>query len=170
MFRAFANDATRQAGAADGRRAVRRHVFFAAPRRMTTDPIPQAVLALLRERVTSFEHLEVLMLLHAHPHEDWTVVAVSERTRIAAELAGQVLQELESNDLIRRTTRNHTLFRFGPRLPESMDAVEALARLYREQRALVMSTMSVQAIERIRSATMRAFADSFVLKRRNDDG
>ena len=95
---------------------------------------------------------------------------MSERTRIAADIIGQVLQGLESSALIRRPTRNHSLFRFGPHLPESMDAVEALSRLYREQRALVMSTISIQAIERIRSASIRAFADSFVFKRSDEDG
>ena len=137
---------------------------------MTTDPVPQAVQELLRQHVTSFEHLEILMLLHAHLHEDWSIDAVSERTRISAEMVDQVLQGLESSDLVRRATRNRSLFRFGPRLPESMDAMEALARLYREQRAVVMSTISIQAIERIRSASIRAFADSFVFKRSDEDG
>jgi hypothetical protein len=90
--------------------------------------------------------------------------------RIAPETAGSVLASLESSELIRRTTRNHNYFRFGPRLPESMDAVEQLAVLYREQRAAIMSLMSVQAIERIRSVGLRTFADSFLFKKRNDDG
>jgi hypothetical protein len=137
---------------------------------MTKDPIPHAVHNLLSQHLTSFEHLEILLLLHAHPHDDWSVAAVSERTHIAPELAEPVLASLEASDLIRRAIRNHTLFRFGPRLPETMDAVEALAVLYREQRAAVMSTMSIKAIERIRSATMRAFADSFVFKKGKDDG
>jgi hypothetical protein len=33
-----------------------------------------------------------------------------------------------------------------------------------------MSVMSMNAIERIRSGTMRAFADSFILGKRNRDG
>jgi hypothetical protein len=95
---------------------------------------------------------------------------VSERTRLAPETVGKVLASLESSELIRRRTRNRNLFRLGPRLPESMDAVEQLAALYRERRAAIMSLMSMQAIERIRSGGLKMFADSFVFKKRNDDG
>jgi hypothetical protein len=33
-----------------------------------------------------------------------------------------------------------------------------------------MSTMSVNAIERIRSGTLRAFSDAFLLRRKDGDG
>jgi DNA-binding MarR family transcriptional regulator len=137
---------------------------------MTEDAIPQAVQELLQQHLTSFEHLEVLLLLHAHAQEDWDVASVSERTRLAPEIVEKVLASLESSELIRRRTRNRNLFRLGPRLPESMDAVEQLAALYRERRAAIMSLMSMQAIERIRSGGLKMFADSFVFKKRNDDG
>jgi hypothetical protein len=48
--------------------------------------------------------------------------------------------------------------------------VEALVVAYREQSAAVLSTMSIYAIERIRSGPIRAFADSFVLGKPKDDG
>jgi hypothetical protein len=138
---------------------------------MPSDPLPPPVHDLLRDALTSFEHLEVLLLLQAHSHEDWSVRSVSERTNLPPELAERVLLDLESKELIRRPTRNRAAFRFGPRLPAVMDTVTALAALYREQRAAVMSAMNLHAIERIRSGTMRAFADSFIVgKKRDEDG
>lgn len=137
---------------------------------MSPEDFPASVRQLLREHLTSFEHLEILLLLHGQPLADWTPQSVCERIRMPPELAERVLVSLQSSELVRRATRNPGVFRFGPRLPASLDAVEALAALYRDQRAAVMSAMSVNAIERIRSGTMRAFADSFMLKKRNDDG
>jgi DNA-binding GntR family transcriptional regulator len=117
--------------------------------------------------VRGFEHLEILLLFYGARSAEWSIESVSERTGISSDVVARTLSELESSELIRRDTRNRAAFRFGPRLPEAMDAIEALAALYCEQRAAIMSRMSVNAIERIRSGTIRAFADSFVLKKKN---
>jgi hypothetical protein len=137
---------------------------------MAGDAFPAPVQALLREQLTSFERLEIVLLLRQQPDLEWTVAAVSEQTRIPEELARDALIGLESGQLLQRTGASVPAYRFNPQPAALADAVAALAVLYRDQHAAVMSVMSMNAIERIRSGTMRAFADSFILGKRNRDG
>lgn len=136
---------------------------------MSHDAIPADVRQLLREHLTGFERLEIALLLRAHPHEDWDVAALTRQTGIAAELALEALQGLKAAGLIATPAGNALSFRYGPANPARAAAMDRLARVYREQRAAVMSLMSVQAIERIRSRSIRAFADSFVFTRKKSD-
>jgi hypothetical protein len=133
---------------------------------MVGDPLPEAVCTLLREHLTSFERLEIMLLLHKHPYEAWTVHAVSESTRIAMELTREALTGLTASGLIESVPGAGPAFRFGPREPALRQAVEQLALTYRERHAAVMNLMSVHAIERIRSGSIRAFADSFIVAKR----
>ena len=131
-------------------------------------PFPQAVCNLLREHLTTFERVEILLLLHAQPDRPWTVRSVSEASRVPVDLAEEALRGLHASGLVHRD--ENAVFRFGPDGADRVGAVEALAVLYREQRTSVMAFMSVSAIERIRSGTMRAFADSFIFGKKNRDG
>jgi len=137
---------------------------------MTSERLPESVSVLLREHVTTFEQLEVLLLLHAYPHDDWTAAAVSERTRISAELIERALADFTGNGLVEQVRENPPAYCFAPRATPQRQAAADLATAYRDQHALVMSTMSVNAIERIRSGTLRAFSDAFLLKRKDRDG
>ncbi len=137
---------------------------------MTTSDISEDVRALLREHLTSFERLEIVLLLRAYPGQDWDVAAVSERTRIPPELVLEALQGLEASGLIRAATRDPMPVRYGPTSVGLAEVMGGLEKAYHEQRAIVMSLMSVNAIERIRSGSMRAFADSFMSGRKKRDG
>jgi hypothetical protein len=137
---------------------------------MTSERLPDSVQALLRGHVTTFEQLEILLMLQAHPHDDWTAVAVSERTRIPEDLATRALADFSGSGLVEQVRENPAAYCFAPRTTHLRQAVVDLAIAYRDQRALVMSTMSVNAIERIRSGTLRAFSDAFLLRRKDDDG
>jgi hypothetical protein len=137
---------------------------------MTSERLPESVSALLRDQVTTFEQLEVLLLLQAHPHDDWTAATVSDRTGIPAELSARALADFSGNGLIEQVRENPPAYCFAPRNTRLRQAAADLATAYRDQHALVMSTMSVNAIERIRSGTLRAFSDAFLLKRKDRDG
>jgi len=137
---------------------------------MTSDRLPDSVQTLLREHVSTFEQLEVLLLMHAHPHDDWTATAVAERSHIPEDLVNRGLTDLSGSGLIEQVRENPAAYCFAPRTTHLRQAAADLAVAYRDQRALVMSTMSVNAIERIRSETLRAFSDAFVLRRKDDDG
>ncbi|HEU4624276.1 MAG TPA: hypothetical protein VFS52_05910 [Steroidobacteraceae bacterium] len=137
---------------------------------MTNEQLPESVLALLRDHVTSFEQLEVLLLLQAHPHDHWTAATAGERTRMPVDLVESALAGLAGGGLVEQVRENPPAYCFAPRDNRSRQAAADLAVAYRDRHALVMSTLSMNAIERIRSGTLRAFSDAFLLRRKDEDG
>jgi hypothetical protein len=122
----------------------------------------------LRDHLTSFEALELLLLLRADAapaHAE----ALGRRAGIALDLVLPALAALESSQLIRRSALVPPTFRFAPATGDLARAVEDLERLYRDQRAAVMGEMSVNAISRIRSGTLRAFSDAFLIGKKKGD-
>lgn len=130
---------------------------------MPSEVLSEAVRTLLREHLTSFEELELLLFLHAHAGEPFTLPALCQRTGIPHELAARAVAALERHQLIRSSTAAPFTFRFAPPAAHLNNMTDDLARLYREQRAAIMAEMSVNAINRIRSGSLRAFADAFVI-------
>jgi len=130
--------------------------------------LPDNVRDFLRDHLTSFECLELLLILHSRS-EPASAEALSVRTGIAIELVTPALAALESSQLLQRNATTPPSFRFAPATPELTRAVDDLERLNREQRAAVMSEMSVNAIGRIRSGTLRAFSDAFLFGKKKGD-
>jgi hypothetical protein len=123
----------------------------------------------MREHMISFERLEVLMLLCRSETQDWSPEQVTRQLNIAPELASEALVGLEASGLVQRSS-DASVFRFAPATPALAAMVNELSDAYREHSAAVMSAMSIDAIERIRSGPMRAFADAFRFGKRKDDG
>jgi DNA-binding GntR family transcriptional regulator len=118
--------------------------------------------------MTTFERLAVLLFLRERAPEEFGPQAISNRLHIHPDLVREALHGLEAKGLL--CAAGGDSFRFAPATPALADTVEAFVVAYREQSAAVLSTMSIYAIERIRSGPIRAFADSFVLGKRKDDG
>jgi hypothetical protein len=134
--------------------------------------LPDNVRNILRDHLTSFECLELLLLLYRRSGEPASLAALSRESGIGPDLALDALLSLESSQLVRRSLSEPTTFRYAAATAELGDAVADLERVYRDQHAAVMSEMSLNAIGRIRSGTLRAFSDAFVLgkKKRDSDG
>jgi hypothetical protein len=138
---------------------------------MSAEDLPGNVRDLLRDHVTSFERLELLLFFHRQPLQDWDLTTVCAQTRIAPDLAEASLPSLVSSQLIRPVAGPPSpLYRFAPATADLAQAVDALANAFEHRRAALMSFMSAMAIERLRSQTMRAFADSFVFGKKNRNG
>jgi hypothetical protein len=136
---------------------------------MSAETFSDTLRALLREHLTSFEQLEIILLLRVPPVHDWTVSAMSDQLRMPRELAEAALAGLVSGGLVRcDPTGAH--FRFAPATPALAQAVEDLATAYADRSAAVLSEMSINAIARIRSGPMRAFADSFIFGKKTPNG
>lgn len=136
---------------------------------MADSLLPEVVRALLRDHLTSFESLEILLLLREYSPQYRSAHDISRETGVPADLTLSSLTALESSRLIERTANGSLQFRFAPASAGLSEAVAELASMYRDQRAAVMSEMSLNAISRIRSGTLRAFADSFILNRKKDE-
>jgi len=130
-----------------------------------SEPIPDDLGHLLRDRVGSLEGLETVLLLRRDPGRSWPVDELAERLSIPVGLLDSVLGELAQQGLL---VKSEQRWRYGPASDELAAAVDRLALLYDERRLEVMRLLSAHALERIRDSAARAFADAFVIKRKKD--
>jgi hypothetical protein len=134
---------------------------------VSPEPFSGSVRQLLKEIMTSFERLEVLLFLRKRAPDAFTAATIAQSLHIQPDLAAEAADGLADQGLLVLKAGS---FRFAPRTPALQCAVEELAAAYRDHSAAVLSTMSINAIERIRSGPMKAFADSFVFGKRKNDG
>jgi DNA-binding GntR family transcriptional regulator len=131
---------------------------------MPTTP-SERVNQLLR-RVESFERLGTLLALASEPDRAWTLEHVVERTRLSVDDAQEALDELTRAGLLMRLDGRGWQV---PPDPELRATTVEVARLYQDDLVWIVQTMSENAIERVRSAAFRTFAEAFVVRRRDDD-
>ncbi len=132
--------------------------------------VSEDVRLLLCMHVHTYEQLEALLLLHGAPGSDWTEEAVARQLGIPGESAAEALRALAAQGVVVCMQRaDVTRCYRGPR--EDLKAVIAqLAEVYEQNRLEVVRLMSANAIDRMRTAAMRAFADAFVLGKGDKGG
>lgn len=139
-----------------------------SPRNVSEPGIPEDVRALLRTCVSSYEELEVLLLLAREPDEHVTAAAVADRVRVPVPAVVAALDTLVDAGLL-EADRAAGTFGYRPRA----DRAAAVARLLEEARenpVAIIRVMSTNAIERIRLSAVNMFADAFVLGRDGSRG
>jgi hypothetical protein len=134
------------------------------------DPIDDNVRAFLRDHIHSYEHLEVLLMLWRSPEHLLTCENVAERLNIGLGAAEQALSDLTGELLVRQDRDGTPTFRYSARTGSLDRTMQALARAYEGQLLELTKLMNANAVERIRSATARRFADSFLIGRGRRDG
>jgi hypothetical protein len=149
---------------------TRRTLLVSAPvvANVSDEQIDEDVRSLLREHIESYEHLRILLLLRSHRDRSWSAALAAERLNMAPASAEEALEHLCRRELLDRAESR--MFRYCPETSEHEAAVDRLAHAYAEQQVEIMKLMSSNAVERIRTAAMRTFADAFVLGRRKRDG
>lgn len=137
-----------------------------------TDRVPDDVRALLSERIESYEQLEILLALERARGAEKTSDELSTTLRVGSALVEPALRALESRGLIgrRSTTEHEPHYLYMPATAALDGAVQALARAYAEQPIPVIKLMSENAIQRVRTGAVRAFADAFILRKDKNDG
>ena len=131
--------------------------------------VPEAVRQLLREHVNGFEQLEILLLAVRDPGKSWTAEAVAAELRIDARVVEEALDELHDRGLFARGLAPRS-YVYRPSSPSLDQAVRELVRIHGEDRLALMEVMCATALERLRTMTLRKFADAFRLRRPKDDG
>jgi hypothetical protein len=124
--------------------------------------------ALLKSQVGSYEQLAILLRAHLDPDRTWSIQELSETLLVPMTLAENATRELHTSGLLMSVDGSPTRFRFAPNAGGSA-AVARLAREYHENPIEVIKALSTNAIERLRTAAVRAFADAFVLKKKDRD-
>lgn len=112
--------------------------------------IPDPVQRLLRDQLTSFERLAVVLLLHKRAPDELSADAIATLLQMKADLVGEALTGLAGGGLVEAGTQPQA-WRFAAE-SHLTEAVSALSTAYCEQRAAVVGQMSVNAIGRIRSS------------------
>lgn len=130
---------------------------------MSVPELSEPVRALLR-RIESYEQLEVVLALAHEPSRAWPLAVVLERSRLSEELAQEALEQLVSAGLLTRASPEE-----GWRLadPELQRLAPQLLAAYRDNVVGVIRELTENALERVRTAALRTFADAFVVRRGN---
>jgi hypothetical protein len=131
--------------------------------------VPDDVRALLRERIESYEQLEMLFALRNDRREQ-SPAEMSARFGIDRTLAASALAELQTHGLAQSRGRDPERYRYAPASPALDQAVGHLARLYIEQPIGVLKILTANAIRRVRTGALRAFAEAFILRKDEDRG
>ncbi len=134
------------------------------PEEITAD-----LLALLRDRVTSLESLTLLLLLRSTAPRRWSATALSHETSISAEPTHRALESLLGHDLIARLGGPEPLFHYAPEDNTDARTVDALARLFHDNRVGIITILNAYAVERMRHGAVRAFSDAFLLRKPKPD-
>jgi hypothetical protein len=134
------------------------------------DGLPEDVCALLNEHIESYEQLEVLLLMRRERYEEWTVTGLAARLHVHAELIGSALEGLKAGGLVTAISAAPPRFAYRPTSSGLDAAAGRLDREYAERPIRIIQLMSTNAIERLRTAALHAFADAFVLKKDENDG
>jgi hypothetical protein len=118
----------------------------------------------LLERVETYEQLEVLLLLCRQRDRSWTPEAVGERLRLSTLVATKALDDLCRGRLVDHLRVGPQVsYTFRPASTKLASIVEGLVREYDESPLNIIQLMNTNALDRVRSAAARTFADAFVL-------
>ncbi len=131
--------------------------------------VPGEVQTLLRECIDSHEEIGILLLLAQEPAANFTAQSVSERLKISVSLAESALERLRDNGLVRRSLGEMgAAYRYAPLDANRSRSVELFMREYRDNWLGIVQLISANAIDRMRTETLRVFAAAFVLGREKD--
>lgn len=138
---------------------------------MTSEEIPEDMRSFLLAHVESYEQLDVLALLRTQADRGLSAEEVADGTKVPLAAAETALDGLhESGILAQSHHQGGPRFRYAPREPGLGALVDRILRAYRESPLGIVKLMSTNAIERVRTHAIRAFASSFVLERKKKDG
>lgn len=123
--------------------------------------LPELVESFLRDHITSYEQLEILLLLRTEPARAWSLEEVAQPLSIARPAATAALAHLRELGLVviveEHGGGDGARYALAEGPAELSSTVAALAVAYDEDRAGVMRALSRNAIARLRSRAMRAF-------------
>jgi hypothetical protein len=120
----------------------------------------------LFDHVESYEELELVVLLRRQRERDWSASEAASELRLTTHAALAGLEALEQRGLVVKGALAGS-FRYAPCSLEAAARLAQLDEFYRSQRLSVVMLMSVNAIERLRVATLHRFADTLRLRDRD---
>lgn len=132
---------------------------------MHASDFPEEMRRFIVHHIDSVEQLEILLLLHGHPGRDWSAEAVARELRIASESAGERMEDMASDGLLKRRGGSPAEYRYAPDNMKLDDAVRSLEAEYTKRRVTVINLIYSKPIDKIRT-----FADAFRIRKDEDNG
>jgi hypothetical protein len=126
--------------------------------------VGEAIRAFLRDYIDSFESLEILLLLRRE-RTACTAEELCRRLKTRAPMIDDALASLVRARLINTDQNVLTLYKYADEDSARDAIVASLESVYRDEPIQIMQLMSTNAIERLRTSTIRAFADAFVVRK-----
>lgn len=131
---------------------------------MTSLQLEDGVRSLLETELDSFEKLEIARLLCA-TQRPMSRAEISAAGALSQEVVDDALSSLKKARLVEWDGSNGEV-RLGPSTTDPHFV--RLMQLYGEDRASVMAVLSALVMQRLRSMTVRAFADAFLFRKKRD--
>lgn len=132
---------------------------------MHASDLPEEMRRFIAHHIESVEQLEILLLLHGQPGRDWSAEAVARELRIASESAGERMEDMVNDGLLKRRTGSPAEYRYAPDNMGLDDAVRSLEAAYTKRRVTVINLIYSKPIDKIRT-----FADAFRIRKDDDHG
>jgi predicted transcriptional regulator len=126
--------------------------------------VGEAVCAFLRDHIDSFESLEALLFLRREGTA-CTAEELCKRLKTRTPLIDDALASLVRARLVNTDQSVGPLYTYANEDSARDAVVGSVERLYRDEPIQIMQLMSTNAIERLRTRTIRAFADAFVVRK-----
>lgn len=127
---------------------------------MSQQQIPAEVQQFVAEYITSADQLDILLLLHSRPEEQWTARQVSEAVFTVPTSATLRLEQLAAAGLLSSDGAADPRYQYSPMSPALRARMDALALAYRENRVGVIQLVFQKPVDPLKS-----FADAFRLRR-----
>jgi hypothetical protein len=137
---------------------------------LESSPDLVALRAFLFAHVESYEQLTVLLLLY-RSDDARTVTLIASELKVDARETKFVVDRLVASKLVTLETKGEAvLYRYSPGSQDLALQVQALAAAYEDNQVRLVELMTANAIERMRTNALRAFADGFRWRGSKKDG
>ena len=120
------------------------------------DVIPPDVREFIIRHIDSVSQLEALLILHAHPEENWEVGRIASRVYVSDRELAEVLERFTAEGFLKREGE---FYRYDGKDPAVYRTIAELARCYAAH--LIPVTNMIHSKPR----AMRSFSDAFKLRK-----
>jgi hypothetical protein len=135
-----------------------------------SEEIHENVRTLLFEHIETHEQLATVLLLRNDRQLSWTNRALAAELKIPTSLAEETLQHLVQHGLLVCADPASLQYKYAPGTPELGERVDHLAEAYQTHWIEILKLLSENAIVRVRTTVMGAFADAFVVPSKKEPG
>jgi hypothetical protein len=126
------------------------------------------VLELLRQYIETFEDLEVALALTRAGVQGRSPAGLAAELNLPDAMVAGAVERMIRLGLIRSAGGAGDRLMIDRSDPQRAAAIDELVEQYTSDRVTVMAQMSANALERVRTAAVRAFARAFVLGGKKD--